>query len=268
MHRRSGGVRGLHGLDLRRAPAVLYSDSAFLVSGWSRGREWCVGAGRAHADICVEFWNVAEEFGLEAITVVKVRGHATAAMVDSGEVAEMDKFGNDEADKAAKRGAKAHPSVQAAVQMQAASRAASHAACAWIGAGLEQAQAVGSLPLALTQADKASRPRKGGALHLDVVADEQWRQESKAAEICSRAHPTHALRRTGKYFFCATCGVHAAVKVVELANPCLRKLLPSRKHKLDRLLRGEDPRSGERLPGGACSVRASALPPVTTHVRR
>ena len=250
-------------------PLVLYSDSDFFVLGWKRGRAWCTAGGRAHAEVWRDFWNLAEEFGgSAAIKVVKVRGHATAAMVERGEVSEVDRFGNDAADAAAKRGARCHPSVQAVAKAQEASRLVCSSALAWLGIGLEQAQLVGSMPLALTQTDKASRPRKGSKLHLDVVADDQWRRETRAATVCARTHPSHDLRRSGTFFFCAVCGLHAGRKMVKLVQPCLRELLPSRKHKRDRLLRGQDPRTGLQLPDAAGCVRASALPPLTVSVRR
>ena len=38
---------GMMALKLGVPPLCLYSDSAFFVKGWEKGREWCIAPGRA-----------------------------------------------------------------------------------------------------------------------------------------------------------------------------------------------------------------------------
>ena len=257
-------------LRLGMAPLVLYSDSGFFVDGFKRGYAWCVHPGRAHADIWKLFWSTLDDFGgPEVVQVVKVKGHATQAMVESGAVSEVDKFGNDMADEAAKWGAACHPSVAAAVKTQAAGRAASRQCLLWMGVGLEAAQKVGALPEELTAAQKQSRPRKGAKRPLDVIADDVWKAEQRAAVITQGAHPTHDLRRAGRYYFCSVCGAFAAARLGSLREPCVRHLPASRTYRLRRLLDGRDPRTGEPLSAEGGHVRAApAQAPLHASIRR
>ena len=84
------------------------SDSSFFVDGWNKGRKWCTSSARVHADVWLDFWRIAEDYGVHLITVEKVKGHATEADICRGLSSPMDKYGNDQADAAAKRGAALH----------------------------------------------------------------------------------------------------------------------------------------------------------------
>ena len=156
-------------------PLHLYSDSSFFVTGWQRGRSWCLSPGRAHADVWREFWMVLDDFGgVAVLAVTKVRAHATKAMVEAGEVSAIDKWGNDQADEAAKKGAQCHPCIQALLEKRRVSRRTSQVCIEWLGVGLEAAQKAGALPEALTATQKAARPRQGQQKGLVVVPDETW----------------------------------------------------------------------------------------------
>ena len=63
---------------LSHGALTIYSDSAFVVHGWQMGRRWCTSAKRTHADIWRKFWDAAEDCGVELLTLVKVKAHATA----------------------------------------------------------------------------------------------------------------------------------------------------------------------------------------------
>ena len=58
-----------------------------------------------NGDLWEVFTNIVRRRGPETIAISKVKGHATDEMVDEGQVRLSDKKGNDNADKAAERGA-------------------------------------------------------------------------------------------------------------------------------------------------------------------
>ena len=58
-----------------------------------------------NGDLWQTFTRMVGERGPETIAISKVKGHATDAMVNAGEVRRFDQIGNDSADKAADRGA-------------------------------------------------------------------------------------------------------------------------------------------------------------------
>ena len=58
-----------------------------------------------NGDLWQAFTNMVSQRGPETIAISKVKGHATEAMVQAGEVRQADKAGNDSADVAADRGA-------------------------------------------------------------------------------------------------------------------------------------------------------------------
>ena len=234
----------VHGL----GPINLYSDSAFFVDGWHHGVEWCTAPGRAHADIWRHFWQVAVDFGGAAqITVHKVKAHATAAMVDGGVISDVDRYGNEMADEAAKRGASMHPIVQPTLDKIRASRLAASMSAQWIGVGLELAQRAGALPLALTQAQKAERECRVARKRLEVQKDDTWREVASRAHVGEGAHGSHALLEVAPFLFCSRCGCYASQRLLALAEPCQQSTTPSRRYLLNRLLAGCHPRTGDYL---------------------
>ena len=248
---------GVMALKLGAPPLVLYSDSSFFVNGWGRGKLWCTAAGRSHADVWRQFWRVAEDFGIEAISVVKVKGHATQAMVDGGVVSEVDRWGNEQADAAAKNGAALHPDVRSTVDAIQAQREQAQQCALWLGAGLELAQQRGALPKELTADGKQDRPRSRPLKRVEVVRDEAWNTQHRQAHLTEGAHPSHVVHRAGPVFFCVRCGCYGERRLVALAAPCPLEATPSRRYFLNRLLDGRHPRSGELL--GAVEL-AEAVP--------
>ena len=239
---------GTMALKLGAPPLCLYSDSAFFVRGWERGRAWCVAPGRAHADVWKKFWNVAEDFGGSgAIQVFKVKGHATNAMVDQGAVDEVDRFGNDMADEAAKKGAAMHPSVKAVCEKIEVSRRVAGEAARWLGVGLEAAQQCGALPAELTQVQKKDRPQLRPLKRVEIIPDAQWRRDNLVSHLSNDAHQSHSLHKVGEVYFCAVCGCYGAQKLLALASPCENAATPSRRYLLKRMLAGYHPRIGKHL---------------------
>ena len=253
-------------LKLGAPPLVLYSDSAFFVHGWGRGKAWCTAPGRSHADVWREFWKVAEDFGVEAITVVKVKGHATQAMVDGGVVSEVDRWGNEQADAAAKKGAALHPDVSSTIEAIQGQRSQAQQCALWLGAGLEAAQQRGALPKELTASQKQDRPRSRPRKRVEILRDEVWHAEHRQAHLTEGAHHSHAVHRAGPFFFCVHCGCYGAQRLVALAAPCPMEATPSRRYLLNRLLDGRHPRTG--MPVGVAErVSNSQLLPLSASRR-
>ena len=246
---------------------MLYSDSSFFVDGWKHGKKWCTAVGRAHADVWRQFWSVAEDFGVETITVNKVKGHATQAMVDGGVVSEVERWGNAQADDAAKKGAAMHPDVSQTVEAQAEQRATAYQCALWMGVGLEAAQKTGALPSELTSKQKTDRPRDRPKKRLEVVPDQLWKDEHLHVHLTGGAHPSHALRKTGPFVFCTRCGCYGAQRLASLASPCEMTATPSRRYFLTKLIDGRHPRTGVAL-GAAEAVSASQLGPFSASNKR
>ena len=240
---------GVMALRLGAPPLVLYSDSSFFVNGWLGGKKSCTAIGRAHADVWRTFWAVAEDFGLEAITVEKVKGHATQAMVDGGLCTEVDRWGNEQADDAAKKGAAMHPDVSHTVAAQKVQRDEALQCALWLGVGLETAARKGALPQELTAAQKADRPCAKPLKRVEVIPDATWQAEQRLAHLTSDTHPSHCLQQTGPFVFCSRCGCYGAERLASLAAPCAKEATPSRRYLLKKLLEGRHPRTGAPLGG-------------------
>ncbi len=92
-----------HVLTQLMPPAILWSDCAAVVRGIDRGQRWCTSSRREGADIWKAIWQNMEDIGL-GVRVVKVKGHAKQAHIDSGVTTARLKRGNDEADRWARAG--------------------------------------------------------------------------------------------------------------------------------------------------------------------
>ena len=246
-------------------PLNLYSDSDFFVKGWRRGRQWCTSPGRAHADVWREFWRTLQDFGGEnVVQVTKVKAHATLAMVEGGLVTEVDRWGNQLADEAAKRGAQCHPGLDEFFAKLHVRRVTSERCAHWLGVGLEAAQRTGSLPSELTMAQKMERPRQVAGKRVEVVRDATWHREQRQEHMTSGTHPTHSLHQVGEYVFCAVCGCYGAQKLFALSRPCEREATAARRYLLNRMLVGCHPRTGEHLGEVTRATAAEVLPLTAT----
>ena len=52
-------------------PMDVYTDHIGIVRGLRRGKDWCVSAGRAHADVWKEVWRLVEDHGCKAAVSCK-----------------------------------------------------------------------------------------------------------------------------------------------------------------------------------------------------
>ena len=190
-------------------------------------------------------------FGVEAITVAKVMAHATDTDVELDRSTPMDKWGNDHADKAAKRGAFLHPDVSAHFTIIDRQRTDAGSVVRWIARGLEAAEGVGSLPPKLTIAEKEQRPREKtrviGDSVLEVVPDAEWRSLQRVARQIEKVHLSHRLQYLDPFVFCSRCGSYSSSQVRALGEKCSLKASSSKLAFLVRLRNGCHPRTGVPL---------------------
>ncbi len=85
-------------------PLVVLTDSAFVVRGFQRGREWCTAATREGADLWRHVWNIHDDIG-GGTRVVKVKAHTSEDDVRNGVIAHGAREGKAQADIWAKAGA-------------------------------------------------------------------------------------------------------------------------------------------------------------------
>ena len=230
-------------IKLAMGEIFIYSDSAFFVNGWQRGKAWCTSAVRIHADVWRQLWSAAEDYGIGLINVVKVKGHATQADIDRSVSSPMDKWGNDCADTAAKQGAALHPRDEAREEQVKRDREQADKVIHWVGVGLEDAARSGALPARLTAQEKALRPRQPGQPQLQVLPDSAWHSLCGLATQLAKMHASHSYRYVAPYIFCERCGSYTTDRVRDLGDPCPRKASSSKVAFLRRLLEGCHPRT-------------------------
>ncbi len=94
----------LETLAVAAPPLTIYSDSAFVVDGFTKGRRWCTRAGGEAADLWRLVWHRMEDIG-GGVEIRKVKAHTTWIDVLKGRISREDRDGNAAADAAAKGGA-------------------------------------------------------------------------------------------------------------------------------------------------------------------
>eukprot|EP00959_Pyramimonas_sp_CCMP1952_P248811 5201130-Pyramimonas_sp.AAC.1 len=97
------------------ADIVFYSDCQWVVSSFAKGRWETTHGGCVAADLWTAIWDALDDFEFQ-VRVCKVKGHARASDDDSSPNARYLRLGNAEADSAARKGARSHPSDAAAEQ--------------------------------------------------------------------------------------------------------------------------------------------------------
>ncbi len=91
----------LETLAVAAPPLTIYSDSAFVVDGFAKGKSWCTRAGGEAADLWRLAWHRMEDIG-GGVDIKKVKAHATWIDVLRGRISRADREGNTAADVAAK----------------------------------------------------------------------------------------------------------------------------------------------------------------------
>ena len=85
-------------------PITIWVDNKELLDGVAKGEQWCCSSARAAADLWRIFWHKLSDIGPDGISLVKTKGHATDADVQSGRSTAFQQRGNSNADHFAGRG--------------------------------------------------------------------------------------------------------------------------------------------------------------------
>ncbi len=93
-------------LRMAAPPLTVYIDNKQVVDGIDKGRAFCTASNADAADIWREVWHLIEEIG-PGLSVRKVRAHTTWWDVIAGRIDPFLRWGNAEADKAAKEALRA-----------------------------------------------------------------------------------------------------------------------------------------------------------------
>ena len=101
----------LMALKLGCPPLEVCTDYLGLVDGIADGEAECTGANRAHADLWRLVWEAIGDFGINYVTLRKVKAHVALTRILDGIVdcSWCDWYGNQVADSQAKLGAACHP---------------------------------------------------------------------------------------------------------------------------------------------------------------
>ncbi len=91
----------LETLAVAAPPLTIYSDSAFVVNGFAKGRSWCTRSGGEAADLWRLAWHRMEDIG-GGVDIKKVKAHTSWTDVLRGRISTADRDGNAAADLAAK----------------------------------------------------------------------------------------------------------------------------------------------------------------------
>ena len=86
-------------------PVKLHIDNQEVINGISRGKLWCCNSMRPAADLWRKIWWRIDDIGIDSLTFVKVKGHATDNDVLIGNSTWWSRRGNQHADFYAGRGA-------------------------------------------------------------------------------------------------------------------------------------------------------------------
>ena len=221
-------------------PLTLCSDSGFFVDGYEKGPAATTAARAAHADVWRRFWKTFEDFGgRSGLQVIKVKGHCSQGDVDAGRTTREDKWGNDKADEAAKKGARLHPSDVEAGEKEMEEKKRAREAAIWLAKFLASAARTGRLPPKVTRLEKASQRKEKAKQAVDAAEEEARLEEerlqveeptaedkdrervaSNRKKILEGAHASHQLYETGGFFFCGACGRYASSTLRELRDQC------------------------------------------------
>ncbi|CAK0832205.1 unnamed protein product, partial [Prorocentrum cordatum] len=132
-------ARALHwGLPGADGILEIRTDCKLLVTGIAAGKARCCAWDRPHLEVWREFWRAVDGFGgQQYVRVTKVKGHATLRSVRDG-CTRMDVYeGNRASDGFAKKGARLHPTSEAAVERIELAGAIVAATACWLGEALQ-----------------------------------------------------------------------------------------------------------------------------------
>ena len=248
--------------------AVYKTDCKWVHDGVAKGEEHTTGPQHAHADLWRRVWQKIRDIGRGAISVVKVKAHATNRQVEAGAVTKEDQLANQFADEYAKKGFKVHPANDAANQRCQKTRWVQQVVAKYLARlhfkmrsdGLDTE---GPTLEHLRALDNTRRRRaEAGQLVIDqhVVCNVVGRfrcmlcmRSSQTEDILRRAPCAgsngHVICVAGPFHFCASCGAYSKEASRLLLGPCRGQLQlqksPWHKKALSRLRLGVCPITGE-----------------------
>ena len=233
------------------SPINIFVDNQEVVDGWTKGQTWCCSVGRSAADLWRIFWRRINDIGDDGISIIKCKGHATAADVLAGRSTPFTRKGNDHADHFAGQGAdlaeEFSPSTRWRLQYSQASQWYS-----WLSTLCSQ------WPKDVDPKPKA-RPRRAAptpsTVHTPKPASARSAVSLAVDERVTKLHPSHRLRCVGDMLWCDCCGAYGQLRFKDLKEPCRGKDgAANRQGQLTALRNGRHPSSGAEL-GAARGVQ-------------
>ena len=217
-------------------PLRVVTDYKRLLDGIAAGRDACTAASMQHADIWRAIWDAAEDFGLEHVTLVKIRSHTSLARVRDGSAGctWTDWAGNRAADSSAKKGAAIHPAAPGLKEAIQNGRILITGIARWlgtVGAYLVELDSPDVQPKVATRAIRAygDYVAPQSMLLVDIPSEEdgqssgEWRPrvlhcEARLAERERKQRDCEAARGHGRHEPCAGSAARASRTAGSMAD--------------------------------------------------
>jgi len=242
-----------------------------LVKGFKEGPEVTTSYKHAYSEVWREFWAVAQDIGVDNISIRKVQAHLDPDKIPRGTPAWVDAVGNGVADHWAKEGALLHPGAknkEVASRRKAVDNTVIEA-CRWIAKRAAQAN---EDPRDCSGKSRPRRARTGEArvqiVHdvAPLTASPGWHHCRSCGMRATRAgkltggtchghllvaqtvHISHNLLAAPGLVMCTKCGAYASHHGRFLRQPC-RQATKTGKRNIKAFGKGVHPLSGEALAG-------------------
>ena len=273
-----------HALRSMVPPMVYHTDQKGILDGFERGRGYCCGSSRPHADVWRMIWSILSQYELDStrngVSVNKVKSHVPSRVQATMPTYQLVHVkGNEDADHYAKRGADLDTEVgkpealkNLGDKVQAAATMIGMVQKHLLDEDLKDADQL-NLPKKNVQPELVvgpAEPHRMTRVRVKQKGKDQWR--CTACKITTRSlrtlaslqfqqcegsmigrikpHASHRVRETQGFVVCRACGVYGATVTARLRLPCLGGRADSAQKsggQLSRLKRGLHPMSGKRL---------------------
>ena len=272
-------------------PVVAVTDYENLVTGLDAGKKVCTASGQKDAGAWKRIWDKVEDIGRENIQLIKVPAHKSRQDVLNGTagISIRDWTGNAEADKAARAGARLHPSSEGLRQQIKDGHDMAKMVCKWLGT-------LGGHLCKLGSPDVDARPQQHvrGLELVDIPRssltptwhwkprllhqeEKKVRQQEVLPEVAEESppalvqqkhpHSSHCLREivgAPRIIFCWTCGAYCGGGAKRVTQPSAKFQAVCKGHsgtlqaKLKRCRKGHHPTTNRYLGVGSLLVREVA----------
>jgi hypothetical protein len=261
-------------------PVVAVTDYENLVTGLDAGKKVCTASGQKDAGAWKRIWDKVEDIGRENIQLIKVPAHKSRQDVLNGTagISIRDWTGNAEADKAARAGARLHPSSEELRQQIKDGHDMAKMVCKWLGT-------LGGHLCKLGSPDVDARPQQHvrGLELVDIPRssltptwhwkprllhkeEKKVRQQEVLPEVAEESppamvqqkhpHSSHCLREivgAPRIIFCWTCGAYCGGGAKRVTQPSAKFQAVCKGHsgtlqaKLKRCRKGHHPTTNRYL---------------------